>query len=113
MMRRLYSRHSRTHSLLYFDSSEASSYPRAITTRCDPEWGVHIIKQRGGALALCPRNSWEDRVTKQKGGSSIVIDAGFPFEWRITDPNNIPDILHFESWSKESREKALEILKET
>jgi UbiD family decarboxylase len=84
----------------------------ALTTRSDPERSIQIIKDRGGALALVPRNSWEDRVTKQKGGSSVVIDAGFPFEWHLTDPNNIPDVLNFESWSVESREKALKILKE-
>jgi 3-polyprenyl-4-hydroxybenzoate decarboxylase len=84
----------------------------ALTTRADPERSIQIIKDRGGALALVPRNSWEDRVTKQKGGSSVVIDAGFPFEWHLTDPNNIPDVLNFESWSPESREKALKILKE-
>ncbi len=84
----------------------------ALTTRSDPERSVQIIKERGGPLPLNPRNSWEDRVKKQKGGSSIVIDAGFPFEWRVNDPQSIPDVLNFESWSKEIREKALKVLKE-
>jgi len=83
----------------------------ALTTRCDPERSVYIIKDRGGSLPLLPRNSWEDRVTKQKGGSSIVIDAGFPYEWRA-DPKNIPDVLNFESWPEKARAKALKVLKE-
>ncbi len=83
----------------------------AMTTRCDPERGVQIIRDRGVSLAFVPRNAWEDRVVKQKGGSSIVIDAGFPFDWKISDPRNVPDVLDFGSFSKEAREKALKVLK--
>jgi 4-hydroxy-3-polyprenylbenzoate decarboxylase len=84
----------------------------AITTRCDPVRGVQIIKERGAPLPLCPRNSWDDRVIKQVGGSSIVIDAGFPFEWRTNDLKSIPEVINFESWSEASREKALKVLKQ-
>ncbi len=83
----------------------------SMLTRCDPERGVQIIRDRGGSLPLVPRNPLADRVVKQKGGSSIVIDAGFPFDWKITDPANVPQVLNFESWSKEAREKALKVLK--
>ncbi len=85
----------------------------AMTTRCDPQRGIQIIKDRGNALALVPTVPWIDRAKLQKGGSSILIDAGFPYDWKISDPENIPDVLNFESWPKEVREKALKVLKES
>jgi UbiD family decarboxylase len=84
----------------------------AMTTRCDPQRGVQIIKDRGTALALVPVSPWVDRAKLHKGGSSIMIDAGFPYDWRISDPENVPDVLNFESWPEEVRNRALKILKE-
>ena len=91
------------------DPSNIQQVLWSVVTRCDPVRGVHIVPRRG-CNPLVPRIPVLDRTIKGMPGSSIIIDAQFPFEWRKSDPNSIPEVADWNSWEPAVRERALEIL---
>lgn len=94
------------------DPSNINQVIWAMTTRCDPERSIQIIRRRGQAVPLLPNITFADRVEKQMPSSSIIIDGTFPREWRVADPRSVPAVCNWESWPQKVRERALSILKE-
>jgi len=94
------------------DPTDINQVIWSMTTRCDPKDRVQIIRDRGWCTALLPRIPRAGRVDFTKSASSIIIDAGFPFEWRTADPDSIPSVANWENWPESVRKRAREILHE-
>lgn len=94
------------------DPTDINQVIWSMVTRCDPTDRVQIIRDRGHSNPLAPRIPLHDRVVLGKSASSIIIDAGFPIEWRATDQALIPTVCNWENWPEKVRKRALEILHE-
>lgn len=77
----------------------------AMITRCDPERGVQITRRRSAHLLL-PAVSTEERTVQRKPSSSIMIDAGFPEEWYVADPDSIQPVVNWANLAPELRDMA-------
>jgi UbiD family decarboxylase len=83
----------------------------SVATRCDPARGVQITERRGTNVLL-PKIAVLDRTERGIQGSSIMIDAQFPYEWRRSDPASVARVANWDNWTPEVRERALKLLGE-
>lgn len=92
------------------DPSDFNMVLWSMTTRCDPKDRIYIAKSKGCYNPLWPNIPKYERTVEQKAAGAVVIDAGFPHDWRIAHQENIPDTCDWNSWPENVRNRALEIL---
>lgn len=83
----------------------------AMISRCDPERGVQITRRRSAHLLL-PAVSTRVRTVDRAPSSSIMIDAGFPEEWYVSDPESIQPVVSWEHLPEELRHKATSLVEQ-
>ncbi|NMC80915.1 MAG: UbiD family decarboxylase [Chloroflexi bacterium] len=91
------------------DPSDINQVLWALVTRTNPSEDIHIVKRKGAVNFLAPNTLLENR-RKLLSGSSIVIDAGWPFDWKISHKESIPLVSNWEEWDEKIREAAAAIV---
>jgi len=82
----------------------------SMVTRCDPGERIYIYKARGGVNPLWPNIPKYARTIEQKAAGAILIDAGFPHDWYVAHPENVPAMCDWGGFSEGVRDRALQIL---
>lgn len=91
------------------DVTDMSQVIWAMISRCDPERGVQITRRRSAHLLL-PAVSTEVRTVQRAPSSSIMIDAGFPEEWYVADPDSIQPVVNWENLPANVKENVAAIV---
>ncbi|KAJ9149421.1 hypothetical protein NKR23_g4380 [Pleurostoma richardsiae] len=77
----------------------------SMISRCDPERGIQITRRRSAHLLL-PAVSTDVRTKQRAPSSSVMIDAGFPEEWYVADPDSIQPVVNWDNLPGELKESA-------
>ena len=91
------------------DPSDINQMLWALVTRTNPADDVHIVKRKGAVNFLAPNTPLGNR-RKLLSGSAIVIDAGWPFDWKINDKSSVPDVSNWLDWDEKVRDIAAAIV---
>jgi UbiD family decarboxylase len=91
------------------DPSDINQVLWALVTRTNPIDDIHMVRKKGAVSYLAPNTSLDNR-RRRLSGSGIVIDAGWPYEWRVFDRESVPDRSDWFDWDEEVRTAAQRIV---